>query len=130
MCVLSRSVLPESLRPPWITAHGFSQARILEWVCHKYPMVQKIALPPTTQYRIIQLTVSIVPRMRSPVLEKVHRCNSYNCPIWQPLGRKIPWRRKWQPTPVLLPGKSHGWKSLISYSPWDHKELDTAERLR
>ena len=40
---------------------------------------------------------------------------------------KIPWRRKWQPTPVFLPGKSHGQRSLVDYSPWGHKELDTAE---
>ena len=33
------------------------------------------------------------------------------------------------PTPVLLPGKSHGWRSLVGCSPWGHKELDTAERL-
>ena len=39
------------------------------------------------------------------------------------------WRRKWHPTPVLLPGKFHGWKSLVGYSPWDRKELDTTERL-
>ena len=32
--------------------------------------------------------------------------------------RKIPWRRKWQPTPVLLPGESHGQRSLAGYSPW------------
>ena len=37
----------------------------------------------------------------------------------------MPWRRKWQPTPVLLPGKSHGQRSLVGYSPWGHKELDT-----
>ena len=37
-------------------------------------------------------------------------------------------RRKWQPTPVLLPGKFHGWRNLIGYSPWGHKELDTTER--
>ena len=43
--------------------------------------------------------------------------------------RKIPWRRKWQPTPVLLPGKSHGQRSLANYSPWDRKESDTTERL-
>ena len=42
---------------------------------------------------------------------------------------KIPWRRKWQPTPVLLPGKFHGWRSLVGYSPWGHKELDITERL-
>ena len=41
--------------------------------------------------------------------------------------RKIPWRRKWQSTPVFLPGESHGRRSLAGYSPWGHKELDTAE---
>ena len=42
---------------------------------------------------------------------------------------KNPWRRKWQPTPVFLPGESHGQRSLAGYSPWDHKESDTTERL-
>ena len=42
---------------------------------------------------------------------------------------KIPWRRKWQPTPVLLPRKLHGWRSLVVYSPWGCKESDTTERL-
>ena len=42
---------------------------------------------------------------------------------------KIPWRRKWQPTPVFLPGKSHGQRSLGSYSPWGHKESDVTDRL-
>ena len=42
---------------------------------------------------------------------------------------KIPWRRKWQSTPVLLPGKSHGQRSLVGYSPWGSKESDTTERL-
>ena len=40
--------------------------------------------------------------------------------------RKIPWRRKWQPTPVLLPGKSRG-QSVAGPSPWGHKESDTTE---
>ena len=31
-------------------------------------------------------------------------------------------RRRWQPTPVLLPGKSHGWRGLVGYSPWSHEE--------
>ena len=39
-------------------------------------------------------------------------------------------RRQWHPTPVLLPGKSHGWRSLVGCSPWGCKESDmTAERL-
>ena len=39
------------------------------------------------------------------------------------------WRRKWQPTPVLLPGKCHGWRSLLGYSPWDREESDRTEQL-
>ena len=42
-----------------------------------------------------------------------------------PLGR----RRQWHPTPVLLPGKSHGQRSLVGYSPWGRKESDRTERL-
>ena len=42
------------------------------------------------------------------------------------LGRE-PWRRKWQPTPVSLPGKSHGQRSPAGYSPWGHKELNMTE---
>ena len=38
-------------------------------------------------------------------------------------------RTQWQPTPVLLTGKSHGRRSLVACSPWGHKELDTYERL-
>ena len=41
----------------------------------------------------------------------------------------IYWRRQWHPTPVLLPGKSHGQKSLVGCSPWGHEKLDTTERL-
>ena len=40
---------------------------------------------------------------------------------------KIPWRRKWQTTPVLLPGKSHGLRSLVGYGPWGSKQSDTTE---
>ena len=46
---------------------------------------------------------------------------------FNPWVRKIPWRRQWQPTPVFLPGESHGQRSLVGYSPWGHKDLDTTE---
>ena len=42
---------------------------------------------------------------------------------------KIPWRRKWQPTPVVLPGISHWLRSLADYCPWSCKELDVTEWL-
>ena len=44
-----------------------------------------------------------------------------------PWVRKIPWRRKWQPTPVFLPGESLGQRSLVGYSPQRHEELATTE---
>ena len=47
--------------------------------------------------------------------------------VFDPWGRKIPWRRAWQPTPVFLPGESHGQRSLVGYSPWSRKESDTTE---
>ena len=53
-----------------------------------------------------------------------------NLPACDPWVGKIPWRRKWQPTPVFLPGKSHGQRSLAGYSPWTLKESDTTEKLR
>ena len=39
------------------------------------------------------------------------------------------WRRQWHPTPALLPGKSHGWRSLVACSPWGRQESDMTERL-
>ena len=42
-------------------------------------------------------------------------------------GQEDPWRRKWQRTPVFLPGEFHGQRSLAGYSPWGHKESDTTE---
>ena len=58
----------------------------------------------------------------------------YNLPAmreaWvQSLGQEDPWRRKWQPTPVFLPGESHGWWNLVGYSPQGLKESDTTEQL-
>ena len=45
------------------------------------------------------------------------------------LSQKIPRIRKWQPTPVFLPGKSHGHRSLAGYTPWGSKKLDMTEQL-
>ena len=46
---------------------------------------------------------------------------------FDPWVGKIPWRRKWQPILVFVPGKSHGQRSLVGYSPWGCKESDTTE---
>ena len=47
------------------------------------------------------------------------RCRRLRFNLW--VG-KVPWRRKWQATPVFLPGKCHGQRSMVDYSPWSHKE--------
>ena len=49
-------------------------------------------------------------------------------PELNPWVGKIPWRKKWQHTPVFLTGESHGWRSLVGYSPRGHKESDMTER--
>ena len=49
----------------------------------------------------------------------------FNCPG---IG-KIPWRREWQPAPVFWPGEFHGQRSPVGYSPRNHKDTDTTERL-
>ena len=56
---------------------------------------------------------------------------AYECrrPGFNPQVGKIPWRRKWQLTAVVLPGKSHGQRSLAGYSPCGHKESNMTERL-
>jgi len=51
------------------------------------------------------------------------QCRSCRRRGFDPWVGKIPWRRKWQPTPVFLPGKSHGQRSLAGYSLWSCKEL-------
>ena len=65
----------------------------------------------------------------SLVVRQQSICLQCRRPGFDPWVGKIPWKRKWQSTPVLLPGKSHGWKSLVGYSPWDRKELDMTEQL-
>ena len=57
---------------------------------------------------------------------KESACNARD-PGLTPWIGKIPWRRAWQPTPVFLPGKSHGQKRLSGYSPWGHTELGVTE---
>ena len=62
--------------------------------------------------------------------QRIHlQCRRLKRHGFNPRIRKIPWRRKWQSTPVFLPGKFHGQRSLVGYSPWDCKELDTTEQL-
>ena len=59
--------------------------------------------------------------------EFTSQCRRCKRHAFGPWFGKIPWRRERQPTPVFLPGESHGQRSLAGYSPWGHKESDTTE---
>ena len=59
--------------------------------------------------------------------EPACQCRRHKSCRFDPWVGKIPWRRKWQPTPVFLPEESHGRRSLVGYSPWGRKESDTIE---
>ena len=82
--------------------------------------------------RCLYLTTSIVNKRASQWLSgkestcQCVRCRRHRFDSWI---RKIPWRRKCQPTPVFLPGESHGQKSLVDHSLGDCKELDLTEQL-
>ena len=71
--------------------------------------------------KYMDFQVALVVKNPPANAEDIKRCGFQ---IWV---RKIPWRRAWQPTPVFLPGESHGQISLAGYSPWGHKESDTTE---
>ena len=59
--------------------------------------------------------------------EPACQCRRHKRCGFDPWVGKIPWRRKWQPTPVFLPGESHGQRSLAGCSPWGCKESDMTE---
>ena len=58
-----------------------------------------------------------------------HQCRKCRRCRFDPWIRKIPWRSKWQPTPVFLPGESDGYRSLVGYSLWAGKESDMTQWL-
>ena len=62
------------------------------------------------------------------ISRKESACNAGD-PGSIPGSGRFPWRRKWLPTPVFLPGEFHGQRSLVGYSPWGCKESDTTERF-
>ena len=131
-------------RPLHSSVHGIFKARILEWVSVSYSRGSSW-LKDQTYVSCISCIGRLIPyhlsHLQSPVDAYSHlvraslmaqrvKCLPAVQETWvQSLGWEIPWRRKWQPTPVLLPGKSRGWRSLVGYSPWGLEESDTTERL-
>ena len=144
MCVCARFVVvlvskscpsllqPHGWSPPGSSVHGISQARILEWVAissaGNLPDPEMKLVSPTWQADSLPLSpIMYVDTLVFPggSVEK-NLLTKQETRIWsldQRRSRKITWRRKWQPTLGLLPGKSCGERSLESYSPWGHKRV-------
>ena len=151
---VSRSVVSDSLRPS-----GLQPTRFLRpWDfpgkstgvgCHC--LLRSILLP---QYIVGETVLAtdwkrrvlpIWPMVKKWVLSKVALVSIYDGLLWWLSGKeaacqcrrprfdpsvgKIPWRRKWQPTPVFFPGDSHGRRNLVGCSPRGHKESDANEQL-
>ena len=74
------------------------------------------------------IAVCLLPRWRSGE-KSTCQCRRHSRHGFNPWVGKIPWRGKWQATPVFLPGKSHGQRSLMGYSPWGCTESDKTEQL-
>ena len=113
---------------PGSSVHGIFQARVLELDAIAFSIFS------TPICGKAQLLNRYIINMGSPRDSegKESFCNAGDLGLIPRLGRPHPpptQKRKWQPTPVFLPGKSHGQRSLAGYSAWGHKELATTERL-
>ena len=101
-----------------LPVHDILLVRTVEWVAHA--LFQGIFLAQELKLGL--------QHCRQTLYHLSHReCRRCRRPRFSPWVENIPWRRKWQPTPVFLPGESHGQRSLVGYRPRGHKELDTTE---
>ena len=86
------------------------------------PTIPLLGIYPNNTKTLIQKNICtpmfIVGFPGDSVVKSICQCRGYR---FKTLVRKTPWRRKQQSTPVFLPGKSHGQRRLVGYSPWGHK---------
>ena len=102
----------DELKSPWL-----EMKKKLQWTPQKHEESQET------------ITSNMGLSRRHSGTESAWQCRSCKRCGFNPCTRKIPSSRKWQPTPVILPVKFHGQRSLEGYSPWCCKESDTTEKL-
>ena len=105
---------PVNCSPPDSSVHGILQARILEWVAISF---SRVSSQPRDRILI------------SCLASRFFTTETSGKPLVFVLVLDLSRRKQWQPTPVLLPGKSHGQRSLVGCNPWGHEESDMTERL-
>ena len=122
--------------------YGFSLERITEFLATSYPpyILSFYQLFPNYLCKSFYFSISFLFALFTPMSRDFPggsdgKASAYNVGDWgsipgfNPWVGKISWRRQWHPTPVFLPGKSHGQRSLVEYNPWGRKESDRTERL-
>ena len=106
--------------------------KIPEWCQNSWKLKNRLSWVGLSQFQYT-ITSIISPHYslsdQSLVAQRLKRLPLMRETQVQSLVGKIPWRRKWQSTPIFLPGESHGQRSLVGYSPRGCKESDTTERL-
>ena len=123
--------LQEYVQKSWVELLGAAQACTLGWLrSHLVPNSAQVELMlqglPWWSYSVLPLqgagVWSLVREVRAfrwlSGKESACQCRGH---VFNPWVRKNPWRRKWQPTSVFLPGKSHRERRLVGYSLWGHK---------
>ena len=131
VCICAVYMAFSSICGGTVSAHG--QGHLFHLVIHSH------LLPPTQEHCSSNSSPSFLCLQFSPSLSPLGfpggtngkrtllQCRRPKRCGFDPWVRKIPWRKAWQLTPGFLPGESHGQRSLVGYSPQDHKESDTTE---
>ena len=104
----------------WTRLSDFTSISISNIPSSNLFLISRISIPDTLQYHWDLQSIDPTTISLSLILSLISLFLSLS-----------PWyrRRQWHPTPVFLPGKSHGWRSLVGCSPWGCEESDTTERL-
>ena len=119
---------------PWIAARQASLSITNSWSSLKLKSIESVMPPnhlilccPFLLLPPISPSIRVFSNESAPLMRSI--CLQCGRPRFDPWVGKISWRRKRQPIPVLLPEESHGWRSLMGFSPWGRKKSDTTERL-
>ena len=111
--------------------HGIFQARLLEWgaIAFSKYWVYRFKISPSNEYSwLISFRMNwfdllaVQGTLKSLLQHHSSKASILRCSAFFQ-------RKQWHPTPVVLPGKSHGWRSLVGYSPWGCEESDMTEQL-
>ena len=120
-CWICPQIFPCSFFLPRLSLLSYWTTMDYKTLCHNW--FKYLSLP-SHNHKILPTTLPPSKNLVPWVAQMVKNLIQCGRPRFDPWVRKIPWKKKWQPILVFLPGKSHGQRSLAGYSPCTHKESD------